>query len=224
MWCHAPLCADRRWAHVQGIALDGGCGAGFSRRGRCCGTAARRCELRRAARPVIALRHVEIIDGTRRRAAQRSDTDHRRRQDRGRRSRGQHQRAQRCAAARCSRGRGAPRVVGMHDHLFYTASRDTQRNSPGGIEPGFVVNEIAYSAPRLYLAAGVTTLAHDRQHRALRRSQGARAHRIRCHAGAAPRSDRAVPRGPRHLLRADARARRSPRRRRGSSTTGPLPA
>jgi hypothetical protein len=51
-----------------------------------------------------------------------------------------------------------PGWVGMHDHLFYTASRETQRNSPGGIEPGFVVNEIPYSAPRLYLAAGVTTL------------------------------------------------------------------
>jgi imidazolonepropionase-like amidohydrolase len=51
-----------------------------------------------------------------------------------------------------------PGLVGMHDHLFYTASRETQRNSPSGIEPGFVVNEIPYSAPRLYLAAGVTTL------------------------------------------------------------------
>ena len=51
-----------------------------------------------------------------------------------------------------------PGLVGMHDHLFYTASRDAQHNSPGGLEPGFVVNEIPYSAPRLYLAAGVTTL------------------------------------------------------------------
>src|SRR5215467_349404 len=51
-----------------------------------------------------------------------------------------------------------PGLVGMHDHLFYTASRDTQRNSPGGMEPGFIVNEIPYTAPRLYLAAGVTTL------------------------------------------------------------------
>lgn len=51
-----------------------------------------------------------------------------------------------------------PGLVGMHDHLFYTASRDTQRNSPAGIEPGFVVNEVPYSAPRLYLASGVTTL------------------------------------------------------------------
>lgn len=51
-----------------------------------------------------------------------------------------------------------PGLVGMHDHLFYTASRETQRNSTGGLEPGFIVNEIPYSAPRLYLAAGVTTL------------------------------------------------------------------
>jgi len=51
-----------------------------------------------------------------------------------------------------------PGLVGMHDHLFYTASREAQRNSPGGMEPGFIVNEIPYTAPRLYLAAGVTTL------------------------------------------------------------------
>ncbi len=51
-----------------------------------------------------------------------------------------------------------PGLIGMHDHLFYTASRDTQRNSPAGIEPGFIVNEIPFSAPRLYLASGVTTL------------------------------------------------------------------
>jgi len=51
-----------------------------------------------------------------------------------------------------------PGLVGMHDHLFYTASREAQRNSPAGLEPGFVVNEIPFSAPRLYLAAGVTTL------------------------------------------------------------------
>ena len=51
-----------------------------------------------------------------------------------------------------------PGLVGMHDHLFYTASRETQRSSPAGLEPGLVVNEIPYSAPRLYLAAGVTTL------------------------------------------------------------------
>ncbi|MBV8910674.1 MAG: amidohydrolase, partial [Gammaproteobacteria bacterium] len=51
-----------------------------------------------------------------------------------------------------------PGLVGMHDHLFYTASREPQRSSPAGLEPGFLVNEVPFSAPRLYLAAGVTTL------------------------------------------------------------------
>jgi Amidohydrolase family len=108
--------------------------------------------------PVLALRHVEVVDGTG--AAPRADqtlvikdgrisalgpdgstaipSD---------------------ALVRDYSGHAVlPGLVGMHDHLFYTASRDTQRNSPGGIEPGFVVNEIPWSAPRLYLAAGVTTL------------------------------------------------------------------
>lgn len=106
----------------------------------------------------VALRHVEIIDGTG--AAPRTDqtvviTDGRI--------------AAVGPAASTAIPSGAlvrdypgysvlPGLVGMHDHLFYTASRDAQRNSPGGMEPGFVVNEIPYSAPRLYLAAGVTTL------------------------------------------------------------------
>jgi imidazolonepropionase-like amidohydrolase len=108
--------------------------------------------------PTVALRHIEIIDGTG--APPRSDqtliiADGRI--------------AVIGPAATTAIPAGAllrdypgyavlPGLVGMHDHLFYTASRDAQRNSPGGLEPGFVVNEIPYSAPRLYLAAGVTTL------------------------------------------------------------------
>jgi imidazolonepropionase-like amidohydrolase len=106
----------------------------------------------------VALRHVEIIDGTG--AAPRTDQTLVIRDGRI---------AAVGPAATTTIPSGAlvhdyagysvlPGLVGMHDHLFYTASRDTQRNSPGGIEPGFVVNEIPYSAPRLYLAAGVTTL------------------------------------------------------------------
>jgi imidazolonepropionase-like amidohydrolase len=110
----------------------------------------------RAAR--VALRHVEVIDGTG--AAPRADQtlviD-----------------GERIAAVGPDAGTAIPPdaevhdytgyavlpgLVGMHDHLFYTASRDTQRNSPGGLEPGFIVNEIPFTAPRLYLAAGVTTL------------------------------------------------------------------
>ena len=51
-----------------------------------------------------------------------------------------------------------PGLVGMHDHLYYSASNALQRGSGHVLEPGVLVNEIAFSAPRLYLAAGVTTL------------------------------------------------------------------
>lgn len=50
-----------------------------------------------------------------------------------------------------------PGLVGMHDHLMYTASLNLDEN--GKIPPpGFLVTELAFSAPRLYLANGVTTL------------------------------------------------------------------
>ena len=51
-----------------------------------------------------------------------------------------------------------PGLVGMHDHLFYSSSNALQRGSGKILEPGSLFTEIAYTAPRLYLAAGVTTL------------------------------------------------------------------
>lgn len=49
-----------------------------------------------------------------------------------------------------------PGLVGMHEHLYYTAS--VLRSEKGGlVPPGYFINEIPYTAPRLYLAAGVTT-------------------------------------------------------------------
>jgi imidazolonepropionase-like amidohydrolase len=51
-----------------------------------------------------------------------------------------------------------PGLVGMHDHLYYTASISMQLNADGHFdEPGVLVNEIPFTGPRLYLAAGVTT-------------------------------------------------------------------
>ena len=51
-----------------------------------------------------------------------------------------------------------PGLVGMHDHLYYTASISVQRSADGHIdEPGVLVNEIPFTGPRLYLAGGVTT-------------------------------------------------------------------
>jgi imidazolonepropionase-like amidohydrolase len=50
-----------------------------------------------------------------------------------------------------------PGLVGMHNHLMYTASINL--DDDGKVPPpGFFVTEIAFSAPRLYLAAGVTTM------------------------------------------------------------------
>jgi imidazolonepropionase-like amidohydrolase len=52
-----------------------------------------------------------------------------------------------------------PGIVGMHNHLFYSASIEEQAGAEGNIAPpGFLVAEVPFSAPRLYLAAGVTTM------------------------------------------------------------------
>jgi imidazolonepropionase-like amidohydrolase len=44
-----------------------------------------------------------------------------------------------------------PGLVGMHDHLFYTA--EVHRDNPGAL-----VTQVSFSFPRLYLALGVTTM------------------------------------------------------------------
>ena len=46
----------------------------------------------------------------------------------------------------------------MHDHLYYTDSIAVQLANGRIDEPGLFVAELPYTAPRLYLAAGVTTL------------------------------------------------------------------
>lgn len=51
-----------------------------------------------------------------------------------------------------------PGLVGLHDHLYYTDSVSVQEGEHGIGEPGLFVAEIPYTAPRLYLAAGVTTV------------------------------------------------------------------
>jgi Amidohydrolase family len=51
-----------------------------------------------------------------------------------------------------------PGIVGMHNHLYYTDSISVQVSGGSVGEPGLFVAEIPYTAPRLYLAAGVTTM------------------------------------------------------------------
>lgn len=49
-----------------------------------------------------------------------------------------------------------PGLVGMHDHMFYIGAPNADAH--GHSEPPLVVPQMTFSAPRLYLAAGVTTL------------------------------------------------------------------
>ncbi|RAK61678.1 amidohydrolase [Phenylobacterium hankyongense] len=49
-----------------------------------------------------------------------------------------------------------PGLVGMHDHMYYIARPNL--DAAGHSEPPLVVPQMTFSSPRLYLAAGVTTL------------------------------------------------------------------
>ncbi|MCR5877391.1 amidohydrolase family protein [Phenylobacterium sp. J367] len=49
-----------------------------------------------------------------------------------------------------------PGLVGMHNHLFYTASPNLDAH--GHSEPPRVIPEMPFTSPRMYLAAGVTTM------------------------------------------------------------------
>jgi len=56
-------------------------------------------------------------------------------------------------------GRGRtllPGLVGMHDHMYYIARPNLDAH--GHSDPPLVVPQMTYSSPRLYLAAGVTTV------------------------------------------------------------------
>ena len=49
-----------------------------------------------------------------------------------------------------------PGLIGMHDHLYYIARADEAAD--GSAEPPLIVPQMSFSAPRMYLAAGVTTI------------------------------------------------------------------
>lgn len=49
-----------------------------------------------------------------------------------------------------------PGLVGMHDHMYYIARPNLAAD--GSSEPPLLVPQMTFSSPRLYLAAGVTTL------------------------------------------------------------------
>jgi imidazolonepropionase-like amidohydrolase len=49
-----------------------------------------------------------------------------------------------------------PGLVGMHDHLYHIARPNLRAD--GSSEPPLIVPQMTFSSPRLYLAAGVTTI------------------------------------------------------------------
>lgn len=104
---------------------------------------------------VIALTHVRVIDGTG--AAPKEDQtlliDH------NKIAAVQPSSAPLPSGARIIDLKGSsvlPGLVGMHDHLFYISRPNL--TAQGSFDPPLVVPEMVYSAPRLYLAGGVTTL------------------------------------------------------------------
>jgi imidazolonepropionase-like amidohydrolase len=51
-----------------------------------------------------------------------------------------------------------PGLVGMHDHLYYIAAPNLQAGRTPLFDPPLLLPQMTFSSPRLYLAAGVTTL------------------------------------------------------------------
>jgi hypothetical protein len=86
-----------------------------------------------------------------------------------------------------------PGLAGMHDHLHYTDSYALQVVDGKTGEPGAFLAEIPYTAPRLYLAAGVTTIRHDREPGALCRLEGQEPNRCQLDAGTQHRCDGSLP-------------------------------
>ena len=59
-----------------------------------------------------------------------------------------------------------PGIVGMHEHLFYIALPNLDARRTASIGPALFL-QMSFSAPRLYLANGVTTMRTRGQRRAL---------------------------------------------------------
>ena len=99
-----------------------------------------------------------------------------------------------------------PGLVGMHDHLYYTDSASVQVGAHGDIgEPGLFVAEIPYTAPRLYLAAGVTTMRTTGSVEPYTDLKLETTHRRRLNARTRNRRECPIPRGAAHGVCADAR-------------------
>lgn len=105
--------------------------------------------------PAVALLHVRVVDGTG--AAAREDQTVLLRQGRIE-AIGSGLPVPKDAEVLDLQGRTVlPGLVGMHNHLFYTASIHSDETG-AALPPGRLFAQIGYTAPRLYLACGVTTI------------------------------------------------------------------
>ncbi|HEY8614933.1 amidohydrolase family protein [Phenylobacterium sp.] len=105
--------------------------------------------------PVVVLRHVRLIDGTG--AAAQADRTIVLRDGRIAEVGPAALRAPKGAVVLDLTGHTVlPGIVGLHDHMYYIARPNLDAH--GHSEPPLVVPQMTFSSPRLYLAAGVTTL------------------------------------------------------------------
>ncbi len=99
--------------------------------------------------PVVALRHVRLIDGTGASPAEDQTIILADGRIKALGSAGQIAVPEGAKVLDLTGYTVIPGLVGMHEHLFYTSRASFDM---------FLLNELAFSAPRLYLAAGVTTI------------------------------------------------------------------
>src|SRR5436309_2824912 len=102
--------------------------------------------------PLVALEHVRVIDGTGAPPAEDQTVVIENGRIRALESSARTAAPEGAKALDFSGYTVIPGLVGMHDHLFYPSPHVAGR----GVPP--VYTELAYSAPRLYLAGGVTSL------------------------------------------------------------------
>lgn len=110
----------------------------------------------KVAAPVVALRHVRLIDGTGRRAQ--ADRTILIRGGRIAAIGGPHLAVPNDATVLDLAGRSVmPGIVGLHDHMFYIDRPGLDADGHAD-DPSPLVPQMTFSAPRMYLAAGVTTM------------------------------------------------------------------
>ena len=107
----------------------------------------------------------------------------------------------------------------MHDHMYYIARPNL--DAQGHSEPPLVVPQMTFTSPRLYLAAGVTTMRTTGSVEPYTDLNLKRPIDAGAHARAAHGRDRPLSRRARQPVHPDAPADATPRMRGAPSPSGP---